>query len=154
MATYTIQLKRGQSKSWTTLNPVLQPGEPGFEIDTGKLKIGNGVDEWVNLKYVNDEKDLILSADTFADFPEIGESDVIYKASKEKQLYQWNDEIKEYELLVRSDYVTYEQMNTVINQSISELSLEDYATKAYALDLFGQMIPLSHEEIIEICNKN
>lgn len=137
-----------------TLNPVLQPGEPGFEIDTGKLKIGNGVDEWINLKYVNDEKDLILNADTLADFPEIGETDVIYKASKEKQLYQWNDETKEYELLVRSDYVTYEQMNTVINQSINELSLDDYATKAYALDLFGHMIPLSHEEIVEICNKN
>lgn len=153
MAIYTIQLKRGKASSWATLNPVLQPGEPGYEIDTGKLKIGNGVDEWFDLKYLGDDKDLVLTAKTHYDFPEIGESDVIYKASEEKQLYQWNDELTQYELLVSNQFVTYEQMNTVINQSIKELSLEDYATKAYALDLFGKMIPLTHEEIIEICNK-
>lgn len=153
MAIYTIQLKRGKASSWATLNPVLQPGEPGYEIDTGKLKIGNGVDEWLDLKYLGDDKDLVLTAKTYYDFPEIGESDVIYKASEEKQLYQWNDELAKYELLVSNQFVTYEQMNTVINQSIKELSLEDYATKAYALDLFGKMIPLTHEEIIEICNK-
>jgi hypothetical protein len=68
-------------------------------------------------------------------------------------LYQWNDELAKYELLVSNQFVTYEQMNTVINQSIQELSLEEYATKAYALDLFGKMVPLTHEEIIEICNK-
>ena len=153
MAIYTIQLKRGKSSSWATLNPVLQPGEPGFEIDTGKLKIGNGVTEWLDLEYLGDDKDLVLSTKTHYDFPEIGESDVIYKASEEKQLYQWNDELAKYELLVSNQFVTYEQMNTVINQSIQELSLEEYATKAYALDLFGKMVPLTHEEIIEICNK-
>jgi hypothetical protein len=52
MANYIIQLKRGKSSSWTTLNPVLSPGEPGFEIDTGKVKIGNGIDEWVELPYL------------------------------------------------------------------------------------------------------
>ena len=153
MATYTIQLKRGRASSWATLNPVLQPGEPGYEIDTGKLKIGNGVDEWLDLKYLGDDKDLVLTAKTHYDFPAIGESDVIYKASEEKQLYQWNDELVDYELLTNSNFVTFEQMTTAIEHSIKELSLEDYATKAYAQDLFGKMIPLSHEEIIEICNK-
>lgn len=153
MAIYTIQLKRGQSSSWATLNPILQPGEPGFELDTGKLKIGNGVDEWLDLKYLGDDKDLVLTAKTHYDFPAIGESNVIYKASEEKQLYQWNDDLADYELLVSNDFVTYEQMNTVINQSIKELSLEDYATKAYTLDLFEKMIPLSREEIVEICDK-
>lgn len=95
----------------------------------------------------------MLTAKTHYDFPTIGESDVIYKASEEKQLYQWNDDLADYELLVRNDFVTYEQMTNVIDQSIKELSLEDYATKAYAQDLFGKMVPLSHEEIIEICNK-
>ena len=154
MALYTIQLKRGQASSWAALNPILQPGEPGYEINTGKLKIGNGIDKWLDLPYLGEDKDLIISADTRNDFPEIGESDVIYKASKEKQLYQWNDELGDYELLVRSDYVTYDQLSIIIDKTIKELSLEDYATKAYAQDLFGQMIPLSHEEILEICNKN
>ena len=52
MAIYTIKLKRGKAESWILQNPVLQPGEPGFEIDTGKLKIGNGVDQWIDLDYV------------------------------------------------------------------------------------------------------
>jgi hypothetical protein len=95
----------------------------------------------------------VLTAKTHYDFPAIGESNVIYKASEEKQLYQWNDDLADYELLVSNDFVTYEQMNTVINQSIKELSLEDYATKAYTLDLFEKMIPLSREEIVEICDK-
>ena len=32
---------------------LLGPGEPGFEIDTGKLKVGNGVDKWNDLPYIN-----------------------------------------------------------------------------------------------------
>ena len=153
MAIYTIQLKRGQASSWAALNPILQPGEPGYEVNTGKLKIGNGIDKWLDLPYLGEDKDLIINANTRNDFPEIGESDVIYKASEEKQLYQWNDELGDYELLVKSDFVTYEQLTQVIEQTVQELSLEDYATKAYVQDTFGQMVALSHQEILEICNK-
>ena len=32
---------------------LLGPGEPGFEIDTGKLKVGNGIDKWNDLPYIN-----------------------------------------------------------------------------------------------------
>ena len=49
----TFRLKRGDASVWATKNPVLDPGEPGFEIDTGKLKIGNGETEWINLPYIN-----------------------------------------------------------------------------------------------------
>jgi hypothetical protein len=38
-----FQVKRGQSAAWFNSNPILRVGEPGFEIDTGKLKIGDGV---------------------------------------------------------------------------------------------------------------
>ena len=108
MANYTIQLKRGKSSSWKTLNPVLNPGEPGFEIDTGKLKIGNGIDEWLDLQYVGQDKTLIVIAETHYDFPPIGDIDVIYKASQEKQFYQWNDQTYEYEVIIRNDWVTAE----------------------------------------------
>jgi hypothetical protein len=62
----------------------LQPGEPGFEIDTGKMKIGNGIDEWLDLKYLGEDKDLVVNTNTHYDFPAIGEVNVIYKASEEK----------------------------------------------------------------------
>lgn len=47
-----FKLKRGTSTEWTSLNPLLEAGEPGFELDTGKLKIGNGVNLWKELKYI------------------------------------------------------------------------------------------------------
>lgn len=152
MATYTIQLKRGKASSWLVLDPVLTAGEPGFEIDTGKLKIGNGIDNWTNLSYLGENKSFIINANTRFDFPAIGEIDVIYKASDEKQLYQWNNESYEYELLYENIFVTPIQLEEALQKlQIPEISLEDYATKAYAQELFDKMIPLVEEEILEAC---
>lgn len=153
MAVYTIQLKRGKAASWVSLNPVLQPGEPGFEIDTGKLKIGNGIDAWLDLKYLGENKSFVVNANTHYDFPAIGDVEIIYKASQEKQLYQWNAETFEYELLIdTSIYATKEELQKAIeNIEIPEIALEDYATKAYAQELFNKLIPLTNEEILEIC---
>ena len=50
----TFQVKRGTAARWEELNPILNPGEPGFEMDTFKLKIGNGSTPWKELPYVND----------------------------------------------------------------------------------------------------
>ena len=152
MANYTIQLKRGKSSSWVTLNPVLNPGEPGFEIDTGKMKIGNGIDEWLDLPYIGQDKTLIVNAETHYDFPAIGDANIIYKASQEKQFYQWNENTYEYEVIVRNDWVTVEQLQEVIDKiEIPEITLEEYATKAYAQELFNQVVPLTTEEIHELC---
>ena len=51
---HTYQLKRGTAERWQELNIVLNPGEPGFEIDTGQLKIGDGTTPWSELPYVGD----------------------------------------------------------------------------------------------------
>lgn len=48
----TIQLRRGQSAEWERVNPILKAGEPGFEIDTGRLKIGDGTSRYNDLEYV------------------------------------------------------------------------------------------------------
>lgn len=54
-----IQLRRDTSINWIACNPVLSAGEPGFETDTGKLKIGNGSDTWDALPYIDtDSTDL------------------------------------------------------------------------------------------------
>ena len=47
----TIQLKRGSSLAWQRLNPILAIGEPGFEKDTYRLKIGDGFTPWNELPY-------------------------------------------------------------------------------------------------------
>ncbi len=45
----TIQIRRGTAAEWTSANPVLAAGELGFEIDTKKLKGGDGVTSWSDL---------------------------------------------------------------------------------------------------------
>jgi len=48
-----IQLRRDHSTEWTRVNPTLGQGEPGWEIDTNKVKYGDGVTEWNSLNYSN-----------------------------------------------------------------------------------------------------
>lgn len=46
----TVQ-KVASRASWAARNPILLPGEIGFESDTGNEKIGNGVEGWNKLHY-------------------------------------------------------------------------------------------------------
>lgn len=46
-----MQQRRGTASDWTTANPILASGEFGFETDTGKFKIGNGLTAWTGLNY-------------------------------------------------------------------------------------------------------
>ncbi len=46
-----IQLRRGSASSWTSVNPILDEGELGLEIDSGKFKIGDGSSVWSALGY-------------------------------------------------------------------------------------------------------
>lgn len=48
----TFRLKRGLAAKWQELNLVLDPGEPGFELDTYRLKIGDGQTAWNDLPYI------------------------------------------------------------------------------------------------------
>lgn len=47
-----IKLRRGTAAEWQLANELLLLGEPGFEKDTYKLKIGDGVTLWNDLPYV------------------------------------------------------------------------------------------------------
>ena len=41
-----IQVRRDSSNNWTSTNPILSQGEPGYEIDTNKIKYGDGISTW------------------------------------------------------------------------------------------------------------
>lgn len=56
-----IQLRRDLSANWTTANPVLKSGEPGYETDTGKLKFGDGVNAWNSLGYFETDKNFVFT---------------------------------------------------------------------------------------------
>ena len=99
MAITTIQFKRGSKKAWNVLNLVLEAGEPGFEKDTSRFKIGDGKTPWNDLPYQDQANNSIYSADTLKDFPVDGDENIIYKATLESKLYQWNSEEKNYQQL-------------------------------------------------------
>ena len=46
-----IQLRRDGAQQWANVNPILAQGEIGIEIDTSRIKIGDGVTPWNSLKY-------------------------------------------------------------------------------------------------------
>lgn len=41
-----IQLRRGTASAWAAANPILHAGEPGVDLDTVQLKLGDGVTPW------------------------------------------------------------------------------------------------------------
>ena len=50
-----IQIRRDLAIDWFDTNPVLASGELGYEVDTGKLKIGDGITLWNDLAYFDDQ---------------------------------------------------------------------------------------------------
>ena len=90
-----IQFKRGTSKRWLEINPILDIGEPGFEYDTGKFKIGNGKDHWKQLPYQGSGNIEIF--ENFEDLPVTGVSNIIYSVTNDRLMYQWNSSSMKYE---------------------------------------------------------
>jgi hypothetical protein len=48
---YRILLRRDLSQNWNYNDPVLMSGEPGYEMDSRKLKLGDGQTPWSQLPY-------------------------------------------------------------------------------------------------------
>jgi len=48
-----IQIRRDSAADWTSANPTLAEGELGIELDTSKIKIGDGSTAWASLAYYN-----------------------------------------------------------------------------------------------------
>ena len=46
-----ILIRRDTSTNWSTVNPLLLNGEQGYETNTGKMKIGDGIHNWNDLSY-------------------------------------------------------------------------------------------------------
>lgn len=86
----TFLLRRGTTSAWESANPILQYGEPGYEKDTGKLKIGDGIHAWNELPYIAgsgdfsgevDEVSIVLNNDKISlkgfDSAEVGQIPIV-----------------------------------------------------------------------------
>ena len=79
-----IQIRRDTATNWATVNPILSQGEIGYETNTGKLKIGDGITVWNSLSYyststlTSDQQDALDNANApdalnpFATMADIG----------------------------------------------------------------------------------
>lgn len=59
-----IQLRRDTAANWSDNNPTPSAGEPCFETDTGKLKIGDGITAYNSLPYQGGTLDTAVTIDT------------------------------------------------------------------------------------------
>ena len=57
----TIQLRNDLAATWNSRNPILKKGEIGIEIDTRKMKVGDGTTVWNALSYMGADANDILS---------------------------------------------------------------------------------------------
>ena len=48
-----FKLRRATEQEWEEVNPILDLGEPGYAYDIQRLKIGNGVNHWHDLRYID-----------------------------------------------------------------------------------------------------
>lgn len=118
---HTYRFKRGTAQRWLEVNPILQQGEPGFEIDTNKLKIGDGFTPWHALPYINEGA--VFNAPTRDGFPKVGSVNTIYKAQEEVALYQWDNKTNSYQLLSSGEQLIDELVKDIdeVREDVSEL---------------------------------
>lgn len=50
-----LQLKRGRAQAFARANILLFAGQPAFEIDTFRMKIGDGIHRWNSLPYIGEQ---------------------------------------------------------------------------------------------------
>ncbi len=55
-----IQIRRDTSERWTEVNPLLMEGEMGWETDTRKAKMGDGINNWNDLPYITVSDGFVL----------------------------------------------------------------------------------------------
>ena len=123
----TFLLKRASTETWESLNPILKYGEPGYEKDNGKLKIGDGITPWNNLSYLTDVNTKII-----VDNPQEGEVLTHNAAAnrwENKRLEfsnimsgtteYWNDKPqlipKKDTIIIYTDYQSKEEEGNIIN---------------------------------------
>jgi hypothetical protein len=164
MANYELKTKiylRNDVKSnWTQANPVLGKGEIGIEIDTNKIKIGDGVSTWSNLEYFRgnilvDDKSIALNeqgAVTIKGINDVGSGYTLVSDgnggvawSKPSEttveglsalISALDDRVGDIELDVESVKGEITSIKTSLNDKVSVSDLQNYLSKEEAANTY------------------
>lgn len=161
-----FQFKRGLSEAWQRVNPVLRPGEPGYELDTGKLKIGNGETAWNDLEYYGGEfkiavdgKSVALSNDQLAlygfDAAEAGQT--IRKA--EDGTLEWYTPVTQEDIdkihQILEDLEDVDDQIIALNKEIERIDATALTVEYEVTDVpVGTLIDYRDKEIRIMCPEN
>jgi hypothetical protein len=123
-----MQQRRGTATEWTNADPILAPGEIGWETNTNKFKIGDGVNNWSDLSYFLDEDALGGSIDDYVPLTAVGTANGVASldANGDVPLSQLGN--------VPATDLTGYATETFVNNAISAIppvDLNDYATETY-----------------------
>lgn len=104
---------------WTANNPLLQRGEFGSEIDTGKLKVGDGVTYWNDLGYV------AASQIDFADITGSPDDNVALKGALDGKVSKSGDSMSGDLTMEYQNKVAFDNSGATYKQYISADSSND-----------------------------
>jgi len=93
----TLIIRNDTASAWRTKNPILAKGEIGAEIDTGLLKMGDGVKNYNQLDYINQSK----NTDNKTIFLTNGK---LTLGNYGESYYTFNPETKEYTEIIVDQY--------------------------------------------------
>ncbi len=79
---YEIRLRIDSALNWEAANPQLALGEAGIDITNHKFKIGNGIDNWNELPYMNEDIYDMLEAEQQA--REEANTDITHQLEEDK----------------------------------------------------------------------
>jgi hypothetical protein len=112
--TTRIKFRRDTAANWTEQNPTLALGEPGFEQDTNRLKIGDGETAWTLLDYASGGSDSLTSDHNIA--ITVGNTEYFAIVNRANN----NDNG------VEGTAVAYDSDNNIVTLHVSEI-YDDYA---------------------------
>lgn len=113
--TTRIKFRRDTAANWTAEDPVLALGEPGFEQDTNKLKIGDGETAWADLDYTSGGAATTSLTDDHSVTITVGNSEYFAIVNRAN-----NDDNG-----VEASAVAYDSENNIITLHVSEVYNND-----------------------------
>lgn len=116
----TFKVRRGQSQVWADINPILAEGEPGYELDTHRLKIGDGEKSWNELPYIGGSSTEIPELQEYVTKEELESlvKDYIPSSEKENQIKVLNDGTMEINSLNITKLVQTEGDTLILDGSV------------------------------------
>lgn len=118
-----ILLRNDTALNWSSVNPILGKGELGIEIDTGLLKIGDGVTTWSALSYFKGD---------LSDYYTKEQVDTLFENVDADKVFFGKDLIFTKEF---GKYVPDETGSVTIPTSTNKMSLQDLLENAFAEEL-------------------